>query len=312
MAVTFKETTYGEYGRCLLGENGKASILITLDRGPRLLSFALTGKENILYEAPAGQINDMTPAYEDFYGKGKAFHITGGHRAWVAPEHPVHTYYPDSEPVPYEIKGNSVILTPSAQKETGFAFTCTFTLDEDAARVTAKHTLKNIGSKAQIAAPWSITMMSRGGVEIVPQSVKAPELLSNRNLVLWPYMSVKDDRFLLTDTFITLKQEESAHSAFKIGQFVDEGWAAYLNRGQLFVKHFGADENAAYPDHNCNYETYTNADFLEMESLGPIAPIQPDAEVSNTEQWELFPCDASFDRKDEAAIAAFVKAHIAR
>ena len=44
----------------------------------------------------------------------------------------------------------------------------------------------------------------------------------------------------------------------------------------------------SYADFGCNFETFTNEDMLEVESLGPLARIEPGAAVEHVENWFLF------------------------
>jgi hypothetical protein len=48
------------------------------------------------------------------------------------------------------------------------------------------------------------------------------------------------------------------------------------------------DESKIYPDGGANVETFTNADVLEIESLGPLTCLEPGAKVESVEEWELF------------------------
>jgi hypothetical protein len=35
-------------------------------------------------------------------------------------------------------------------------------------------------------------------------------------------------------------------------------------------------------------ETYTNADYVELESLSPLSQLAPGATATHTERWQLF------------------------
>ena len=55
---------------------------------------------------------------------------------------------------------------------------------------------------------------------------------------------------------------------------------------ELFVKRYEATADPdAYPDYGCTFETFTNADFLELETLGPMTTLAPGESVSHTEHW---------------------------
>ncbi|MBI3694041.1 MAG: hypothetical protein HY238_04265, partial [Acidobacteria bacterium] len=50
---------------------------------------------------------------------------------------------------------------------------------------------------------------------------------------------------------------------------------------------YKADPARTYTDFGCSFETFTNADFLELETLGPLAKIEPGATVEHVERWTL-------------------------
>ena len=53
------------------------------------------------------------------------------------------------------------------------------------------------------------------------------------------------------------------------------------------MKRFTYTERARYPDGGVNFETYTDARFLELESLSPLVSLAPGASVVHTETWTL-------------------------
>ena len=53
------------------------------------------------------------------------------------------------------------------------------------------------------------------------------------------------------------------------------------------VKHYAADAKKQYPDFGCSFETFTNADFLEIETLGPMTKIEPGKTLEHAERWTL-------------------------
>jgi hypothetical protein len=85
---------------------------------------------------------------------------------------------------------------------------------------------------------------------------------------------------LKTDTKLTDPQ--------KIGAANKLGWVGYLRGKTLFIKRFPYVEGAHYPDFGCNFETYTAGDFMEVESLGPLAKLEPGESATHVEHWFLF------------------------
>ena len=64
-------------------------------------------------------------------------------------------------------------------------------------------------------------------------------------------------------------------------------WVAYLNSGVLFVKRFDYQEGATYPDLGTRYQTFSNEDMLEMETVGELVTLKPGQSAELVESWEL-------------------------
>jgi len=56
----------------------------------------------------------------------------------------------------------------------------------------------------------------------------------------------------------------------------------------LFIKRAAPVANARYPDFGCNFEIFTNSEFLELETLSPIVQLASEESASHTETWALF------------------------
>ena len=100
MAVT-KEiiNSYENYGRCVKISNGTVEAYVTIDVGPRVIRYAFVGGENVLFNDIARRSKRMGPDYDNYYYKGAAWYLYGGHRLWITPESAPETYYPDNEEV---------------------------------------------------------------------------------------------------------------------------------------------------------------------------------------------------------------------
>ena len=72
------------------------------------------------------------------------------------------------------------------------------------------------------------------------------------------------------------------------GLFNPAGWGAYYSGGTLFIKRAVPVAGARYPDFGCNFEIFTNPEFLELETLAPIVELKPGESASHTETWALF------------------------
>jgi hypothetical protein len=87
---------------------------------------------------------------------------------------------------------------------------------------------------------------------------------------------------------LTLRQDPNNNDAQKLGLFNPDTWAAYLLNGEVFVKRTKADASKTYPDFGCSFETFTNDEFLEIETLGPMTKLPPGQTVEQVEHWALF------------------------
>ena len=72
------------------------------------------------------------------------------------------------------------------------------------------------------------------------------------------------------------------------GIFNPWGWGAYFVGGTMFVKRAPVIKGAVYPDFGCNFEVFTNREFLELETLGPKIVLEPGEQVTHEESWQLF------------------------
>lgn len=309
MSVRFTEIEYKNFGKCIKAENDAIEMLITVDVGPRILSYSVKGMENMLQEDVNRDTVRDSDELHSFFETNENWYIYGGHRLWTSPESFPESYTPDNSPVKYEICGNKITLTPDDRTKVGERHTMIITFSDTTSDVDVEHIVKNISDKKITLSPWCMTVADNGGVEILPQCNKHTGLLSNRRLVIWEYASVSDERFFMSNDYITLRQT-SKPEAFKIGINNEDGWCAYVNKGQIFKKTFDFDETAEYPDFNVNFETYTNQYILEIESLGPLKELSPDEETSFTEHWSITACSDTFDCKNNESIDSFVKKYI--
>ncbi len=309
MSVNFSEISYKNFGKCIKMENDTTELIVTVDVGPRVIYYGLKGKRNIFREdINRDSFNDKKQLH-DFFETEENWYIYGGHRLWSSPESYPESYTPDNHPVPYEIKGNTVKLMPEDRVKVGERHLMTVTMDDISSDVTVKHAIKNIADFEIKLAPWCLTVAEKGGVEILPLCTEDTGLLSNRRMVFWAYSDIRDPRFFMCDKYVTLAQTDMER-AFKIGVNNEDGWGAYLNNGQLFIKRFDFDKNGEYPDYSVNYETYTNQFIMEIESLGTLETLRPGEYTEYEERWQIKECDDSFDRTNPESIDSFVKKHI--
>ena len=272
---------YKGWTKCVRLANDVVDLIITGDVGPRIIRFGLVGRENEFKE------------FDDMMGRtgGDEWRIYGGHRLWHAPEEKPRTYYPDNDPVEIEEVGDVVRVTQPVESTTGIRKQMDVLLDATEAHVKVTHRLENTGLWAVELAPWALSVMAQGGKAVIPFPPRASHedsLLPTNTLALSAYTDMSDPRWTWGEKYLMLQQDPKATHPQKIGVMVPDGWAACVRDEHLFVKKFTTVEGARYPDMGCSVETFTNADFIELESLGPLTALLPGTSVEHVEDWYLF------------------------
>lgn len=260
--------------------NAHAELIITLDVGPRVISYRTTDGTNV-----------FKTFEEQIGGTGEAeWKSRGGHRFWLAPEDPVLSYIPDNSAVEHHVlSAHELEVSMSLGPQLPVRKTLALTLAADSTHVTVAHRAQNIGTKALSIATWGLSVMAPGGIEIVPlppMGEHPRDLLPNRPMVLWPFTDMTDRRWRWGQRFITLRQANAGPT--KIGLAHRERWVAYHQADSLFVKTIEYRDGASYPDFGCNFETFTNEEMLEVEALGPMVELGPGETTEHIEGWDLF------------------------
>jgi len=282
------------FGKCVELTNGLVELRVTLDYGPRIIYCACCGMENMLWQDP--EKGTLGEKYDIFDGQ---YILYGGHRLWVSPEIVPRCYHPDNEPVTVSYLENGARFTAAPERLNGIQKSITVTIDPEAPRITVAHKIKNVGTWDIQLAPWAATMLAPGGVEVMPMPSRETGLLPNRSFTFWEYSELNDSRLYLGREYLTLTQDPSKQNPFKLGYNNEAGWAAYFNKGQVFLKYFEPAEGECY-------ETYTNGKFLEMETLGEFADLSPEEFVTHEEEWELYEAERPSNPKDEQELKKII------
>jgi hypothetical protein len=261
--------------------NAHLSLDFLTQAGPRIVRLSVAGSnENLLAELPD---KAMPTAFGDF-------HLQGGHRLWHAPEDMPRTYVPDDTGLKVEDLPDGVRLNQPTETPTGIRKTMEIHLNADRPALTIVHTLQNDGLWAVDLAAWAITQLKMGGLMVLPQFTGPADkhnLLSNRNIVFWPYTHLEDPRLQLFDDYILLYARPKLPPC-KAGCFNPQGWIGYLIGNTFFVKHATVTPHAAYPDRGCNIESYVCDAFIESETLGPLTHLEPGQAATHVENWEFY------------------------
>jgi len=275
-----EKVNYRGWPNCYRLASDEVELIVTSDVGPRIIRFAFKGGPNVFkeYDAMMGLTG------------GDAWRIYGGHRFWHAPEIAARTYYPDNSPVAISQEDGFVRVTSPTESTTGMQKELDIRLWPAGAHARVTHRLCNNGLWAVELAPWALSVTAAGGKVIIPLPPRGshPEaLLPTNTITLWAYTFMADPRWTWGNKYIMLRQEAAATKPQKFGALVTDGWVACANYGNLFVKKFAYQPGAAYPDLGCSVEAFTDAEMLEVETLGPLVRLEPGATVEHVEDWYL-------------------------
>lgn len=271
---------YRDFGNCFKISNPDASVIVSSDFGPRILSYSLNDSENILGWHPDAAVETELGTWRPY----------GGHRLWIAPENMPLSYAPDNEPIESVEKSELSIRLKGPVDAAGVEKEMLMTLDEAGSAVEVEHRITNHDEAREMSA-WTLTIMAPGGEAFIPNEPSAlygPEtLLPIRTLTLWPYTDLTDPRWTFHKNGIALRVDASSDAPQKIGVLNKQGWAEYRVGNVTFRKSFDFSEDARYPDMNSNTEIYTAGSFVEVESLSPLTTLGENESLDYRERWQL-------------------------
>jgi hypothetical protein len=279
----FEKVPFGGWENCFRLGNGQIELIVTTDVGPRVIRLGFVDGQNLF------------ATFEEQLGKtgGDEWRIYGGHRLWHSPERIPRSYAPDNSPVGYEWDGERLKIQQGVEKENQVRKEIEISVSLDANHVTVLHRITNVGPWEITLAPWALTVMAPRGRAILPQedyrSHEESAPFPARPVVLWHYTDMSDPRWTWGERHIQLRQDPTVTAKQKIGVRNSKGWAAYVLEDDVFIKRHPFDEGAEYPDFGCNAEIFTQPEFLEVESLGPLTRLAPNGgSVEHVEHWFLF------------------------
>jgi hypothetical protein len=278
--MKYELVPYQGWENCIRLSNEIVDLIVTTQVGPRIIRYGFLDDVNELGEFP------------DQLGKkgGNEWRIYGGHRFWHAPEQMPRTYYPDNDPIMYEVSDGVLRLTQPLESITNIEKQIDIYLHEDSSRVLVTHRLRNKGVSDIELSCWALSVLAAGGTAIVPlppRQTHAENLSPVNSFALWAYTDFSDPRWVLGSRFILLKYDRDCTGPQKVGVSVPAGWSAFARDGHLFLKQFIYSPSSTYPDMGSCVEVFTNDVMTELETLGPLTSISPGKQVEHIETWDL-------------------------
>jgi hypothetical protein len=279
-------------------------LTVTTSVGPRIVSLKPRGPKakNLFLEFPADE--------KPYHG----YMLRGGHRLWHSPEHIVRTYQPDDEPLAVKPLAKGLALAQPVEEKTGLQKAIKIELlGERTVKLT--HAITNHGLWAVECAAWALTMLRGGGYGVLPLPPKGNhadgDLLPGYALVPWTYTDLSLPVWEMNRDFLGINVPK-AKAAQKLGITNYAGWSAYWLGGVTFVKYSPVIAGATYPDLGCAWETFTNGEMIEFETLSPLKKLTPGESVLLTEHWTLIeglekPSTSAAFAKLNAAVGKWIK-----
>jgi hypothetical protein len=269
--------------------SGDTEMIVTLEVGPRIISYGFVGGENLMAvsEKSAGKTG------------GDEFRSYGGHRLWIAPEEDPRTFQPDNSEVEYTMDGEWHVFASATDK---FHIRKEMRIKPEAqhSRFKLIHRIYNQGAYSAELGPWTPTQFLPDGECLFPQASHIPhseKVLPARPLVLWHYTDMTDPRWTWGRRVVRLRGADAPPT--KCGALVEQGYAAYAREGALHLRRFRHESGQQYPDFGCNFETFTRHDILEVETMGPMQTVAPGEFAEHPETWYLLK-DQAPPAEDEA------------
>lgn len=299
---------YENYGRCVKLTNGTVEAIVTADVGPRVLYYGYAGGENVFYLDLERDTKWSGKAFDEYYFDGAVSYLYGGHRIWVTPEGSPETYYPDNTPVDIEYTDNGAIFTAPAQISNDIQVSLEIKMSDSGTDMEVYNRVRNVGKSQKEFAVWTVSVMCKGGIEIIPHNTNDTGYLHNRVLTMWSYTNPADYRLYNGKKYITVKQDGTADRPLKVGYNNRSGIALYATGDTVFIKRRSVDhDNLTYPDGGSSFETYTAAGGLELEMLDDVRCVGPNEQSELKEYWSLAKNSGKPDPRCDDEIDEFFK-----
>lgn len=275
--MNLKKIYHDCLGTCIFLDNGFVEVGIPLEYGIRIGHFSLVGKQNIFFEQPA-DMQELTTE--------KGWRVRGGHRLWLAPESEK-VYYPDNEPISYQLLENGVELSQREDPWLHIQKTVTLCFIDDY-KVEVHHRVKNMSQEVIEASLWAVTSVVGGGVQYIDFQSREGGMDPWHRISMWDYTDLGDKRAKYFADGIQLTHMP-VKEKYKIGVGHPYGAVRYEMEDVTFIKDFTVLLDEKYPDGNVSYETFLCRHMVEMESLSPLQKIKPGDWAEHSETWELRP-----------------------
>lgn len=265
------------WGKVLWLQNDVLEMGIALEFGIRIVHISCIGCENLFYVQPADA--------SDGFVTEKGWKLYGGHRIWMAPESD-DSYYPDNDPVSYELTENGAQIIQNVDPLLGIRKRLRIEFLADGG-VRLTQSVENAGTKPIFGASWGVNTLDAGGTaQIYFTNDGRKGYTPHRVVSLWSDTNLHDPRLSFSKEMLVARHMP-LQDYLKIGLYCIDGRAVFENKGQRLTLLFDSNGLEKYPDNGCNFELYMCSRFTELETLGTKANLLPGQSTSHSETWYL-------------------------
>ena len=295
--VTVTRVTWNGWPGSLRLSNGIVEAVVVPTIG-RIMSFQFVGQP------------ETSPIFINKEWRGKTvadadpltWAAFGGDKLWPSPQgewinHNVRAWPPDQtfdgDPEVAQVVSGGVRLSTPDSVAFAARATRTITMRPGQARLYIAQTLIKDPDAQSLRdgfpiGIWSITQTRGDGTVFLP--------LAGGSKFPSGYVSLGDPGDVLAAPYFKtqgklLRVARDLIKSHKIGSRSPAGWMASLYGGTiLFSEHYSYQSGAAYPDGGMPAEVYTNGGataYIEMEMLGPLAPLMHGAKITHDLYWQL-------------------------
>lgn len=267
MSIEITEFTHPSHGKCVSINNEIIKVDITIDKGPFIVFFGFIDGKNLLYSEENNKFL--------------------GHRLWFSPRNVSDPPFLEKSVV-YTPLTNGVKFTQIVDNPINLKISIETLFAPETNDFMILHSVQNISKEPKKISICASTLMNPNGTLIVPQCDDNTDPFPNRLLALWPYSKTDDKRFYFGNKYISFDHNQKIKAPFKFGTNNASGWAAYILDDTAFIKRFVQNEDARYPNFGCSFESYSNEQYLSLDTNSAFYVTKPKEIVKHVENWSIF------------------------
>lgn len=205
----------------------------------------------------------------------------------------------DNKPYTLSVSEDKVVLTSDLDPKTGYQFSKSYSLADNAIAVTYR--IFNRSTVGKKVGALEVTRLPAAGSVFFPHGNTEPT-----SGIFYP-LAVQEVDGLTWFTYAGDKIRNDHHKIMEDGK---EGWVAYTNKGYVLVKEFADNPPEVIADGEREIEVFAHVDhtFVEMKQQSAAAQLAPGEHLEWTVIWRLAKLPADLQQSPQPkAMADFVR-----